>query len=174
MSDLQTALDYACGEGGADCNPIQAGGACYDPQTLFSHVSYAFSSYYAQNGRNYWNCFFGNSSLITITDPSKSIHTSLSITFDCITKGIRSLKTLLCKLHFGIIMMFTRANIVCLLQATLAAITREECRCINEGARRFGPFVVVPDGTELHCKNPVLSLSQNVHIGETEFKFLPR
>ncbi|CAM6128285.1 unnamed protein product [Calypogeia fissa] len=70
LGDLVNALNYACGDGGADCSQIQVGGSCYNPNTLFSHASYAFSSYYAANGRNYWNCFFGNSSLITITDPS--------------------------------------------------------------------------------------------------------
>ncbi|KAG6543785.1 hypothetical protein Mapa_014816 [Marchantia paleacea] len=71
--DLQNALNFACGEGGADCTAIQASGPCFLPNSLFSHASYAFNSYYSKSGRNYWNCFFGNSSLITITNPSYSI-----------------------------------------------------------------------------------------------------
>jgi exo-beta-1,3-glucanase (GH17 family) len=72
MQDLTNALNYACGEGGANCVPIQSGNPCYQPNTLNSHASYAFNSYYQLNGRNYWNCYFGNTGVITITDPSKS------------------------------------------------------------------------------------------------------
>ncbi|CAM6035004.1 unnamed protein product [Sphagnum compactum] len=72
MQDLTNALNYACGEGGANCVPIQPGNPCYQPNTLNSHASYAFNSYYQLNGRNYWNCYFGNTGVITITDPSKS------------------------------------------------------------------------------------------------------
>ncbi|KAH9568800.1 hypothetical protein CY35_03G096500 [Sphagnum magellanicum] len=70
LPDVTNALNYACGEGGADCIPIQVGNPCYEPDTLTSHASYAFNSYYQLNGRNYWNCYFGNTGLITITDPS--------------------------------------------------------------------------------------------------------
>ncbi|BFI39874.1 protein MpGH17.19 [Marchantia polymorpha subsp. ruderalis] len=70
--DLQNALNFACGEGGADCSAIQDSGPCFLPNSLFSHASFAFNSYYSKSGRNYWNCFFGNSSLITITNPSYS------------------------------------------------------------------------------------------------------
>ncbi|KAL3701347.1 hypothetical protein R1sor_019369 [Riccia sorocarpa] len=70
VADLANALDFACGEGGADCSAIQSGGPCYLPDTLFSHASYAFDSYYSKNGRNTWNCYFNGSALITITNPS--------------------------------------------------------------------------------------------------------
>jgi exo-beta-1,3-glucanase (GH17 family) len=70
-TDIQNALNFACGEGAADCSAIQPGGACFWPQTLMSHASYAYNSYYQKNGRNYWNCYFGNTGVITITDPSK-------------------------------------------------------------------------------------------------------
>jgi exo-beta-1,3-glucanase (GH17 family) len=68
--DTTNALNFACGEGGADCTGIQASGPCYNPNTLLSHASYAFNAYYQKTGRNYWNCYFGGTGVITITDPS--------------------------------------------------------------------------------------------------------
>jgi hypothetical protein len=81
LADVTNALNYACGEGGADCIPIQVGNPCYEPDTLTSHASYAFNSYYQLNGRNYWNCYFGNTGLITITDPSKNLFLQTGIFF---------------------------------------------------------------------------------------------
>lgn len=69
-TELTNALNFACGEGGADCGAIQVGGACYNPNSLQSHASIAFNAYYQKMGRNYWNCYFGNTGVITITDPS--------------------------------------------------------------------------------------------------------
>ncbi|ONM09482.1 PLASMODESMATA CALLOSE-BINDING PROTEIN 2 [Zea mays] len=39
-SALQKTLDYACG-GGADCKPILQSGACFAPDTVKAHCSYA-------------------------------------------------------------------------------------------------------------------------------------
>ncbi|KAG6738302.1 hypothetical protein NC652_040630 [Populus alba x Populus x berolinensis] len=68
--DLQNALDWACGLGMADCKPIQRGGACFDPDTLVSHASYAFNNYYQQNGNSDIACNFGGTATLTNIDPS--------------------------------------------------------------------------------------------------------
>jgi len=76
--DLQNALDWTCGLGMADCSPIQEGGACFDPDTLVSHASYAFNNYYQQNENSEIACNFGGTAVLTRKDPSKK---SLAFTF---------------------------------------------------------------------------------------------
>ncbi|XP_042469943.1 glucan endo-1,3-beta-glucosidase-like [Zingiber officinale] len=67
---LQANINYACGSGGADCGPIQEGGACFDPNTLLAHASYSMNAYYQAAGRHDFNCDFGHTGVITSSDPS--------------------------------------------------------------------------------------------------------
>ncbi|CAM0905337.1 unnamed protein product [Alopecurus aequalis] len=70
QEDLQNALDWACGQGAADCSPLQPGGHCYQPNTLLLHASYAFNIFYQQNGNSDIACNFGGAGAITKRDPS--------------------------------------------------------------------------------------------------------
>ncbi|XP_020093025.1 glucan endo-1,3-beta-glucosidase 12-like isoform X2 [Ananas comosus] len=67
---LQEAMDYACGEGGADCEEIRRGGHCYYPDTVAAHASYAFNSYWQMAKYEGGSCSFGDTAIVVTTDPS--------------------------------------------------------------------------------------------------------
>ncbi|KAJ6846221.1 PLASMODESMATA CALLOSE-BINDING PROTEIN 2-like [Iris pallida] len=67
---LQSALEYACGRGIADCAPIQSSGLCYLPNTLQAHASYAFNSFFQRSRAAPGACDFAGTATVTITDPS--------------------------------------------------------------------------------------------------------
>ncbi|XP_071735812.1 PLASMODESMATA CALLOSE-BINDING PROTEIN 5-like isoform X2 [Rutidosis leptorrhynchoides] len=71
-SALQSAIDWACGIGGADCTPIQQGGPCYDPADIRKTASYAFNNYCTKNGMTEDTCNFANTAALTSLDPSHS------------------------------------------------------------------------------------------------------
>lgn len=68
--DLGNALNWACGQGNVDCTAIQPSQPCYEPNTLVSHASFAFNSYYQQNGATDVACGFGGVGLKVTQDPS--------------------------------------------------------------------------------------------------------
>lgn len=67
---LQSALDWACGSGGADCGPIQQGGPCYDPADIQRTASYAFNDYFLKHGLTEDGCNFSNAAALTSLNPS--------------------------------------------------------------------------------------------------------
>ncbi|OMO58336.1 Glycoside hydrolase, family 17 [Corchorus olitorius] len=69
-SELQSALDWACGPGNVDCSAIQPSQPCFEPDNLVSHASYAFNSYYQQNGASDVACSFGGYGVKVDKDPS--------------------------------------------------------------------------------------------------------
>ncbi|KAK9280474.1 hypothetical protein L1049_014166 [Liquidambar formosana] len=70
---LQGNIDFVCSSG-VDCKPIQDGGPCFSPNTVFSHASYAMNAYYQAFGRNDFDCDFAHTGVLTSTDPSKFPH----------------------------------------------------------------------------------------------------
>ncbi|KAL8468995.1 hypothetical protein ACS0TY_031990 [Phlomoides rotata] len=70
VKTLQTALDWACGPGRANCSEIQPGESCYQPNNVKNHASYAFDSYFQKQGKSTDSCDFKGAAMITTTDPS--------------------------------------------------------------------------------------------------------
>ncbi|KAM7251075.1 hypothetical protein ACFE04_022958 [Oxalis oulophora] len=67
---VQEAMSYACGSG-ADCDSILPDGACFEPNTLWAHASYAFNSYWQRTKVAGGSCSFGGTSMLVTVDPSK-------------------------------------------------------------------------------------------------------
>ncbi|KAK1259756.1 Glucan endo-1,3-beta-glucosidase 4 [Acorus gramineus] len=70
QSALKTGLDWACGIGSANCTAIQPGNPCFEPNTYSNHASYAYNDYYQRTQSAGGTCNFGNTAMLTKTDPS--------------------------------------------------------------------------------------------------------
>ncbi|KAG7541035.1 X8 domain [Arabidopsis thaliana x Arabidopsis arenosa] len=70
VTELQTALDWACGPGNVDCSAVQPDQPCFEPDTVLSHASYAFNTYYQQSGASRIDCSFNGASVEVDKDPS--------------------------------------------------------------------------------------------------------
>lgn len=62
---LQGGLDWACGQGGVDCSPIQQGGPCCDPSDVQQMACYAFNDYNLKHGMTDESCNFDHSAAVT-------------------------------------------------------------------------------------------------------------
>ncbi|KAH7405009.1 hypothetical protein KP509_15G053700 [Ceratopteris richardii] len=69
-ASLSAGVNWACGQGKANCTLIQDGEPCYQPNTFQNHASYAYNSYFHDNGGNAASCDFNGTAVMTNTDPS--------------------------------------------------------------------------------------------------------
>jgi len=72
-NNLLANINFACSQSGVDCSVLQNGNPCYYPNTPVSHAAVAMNLYFQHYGRNYWNCYFNNTGLVVLTDPSFGI-----------------------------------------------------------------------------------------------------
>lgn len=68
---LQDGLNWACGQGQANCSAIQQGQPCYLPSTLQYHASFAYNDYYQKRSSVGGTCNFGGTAMLTSDDPSQ-------------------------------------------------------------------------------------------------------
>ncbi|KAL4283240.1 hypothetical protein GQ457_16G006010 [Hibiscus cannabinus] len=67
---LQDGLNWACGQGQANCSVIQSGQPCYLPNSIKNHASYAYNDYYQKMRSVGGTCDFDGTATITTNDPS--------------------------------------------------------------------------------------------------------
>lgn len=67
---LQAGLNWACGQGHANCAAIQEGQPCYSPNTVANHASYAYNDYYQKMQGVGGTCDFQGTAMTTTVDPS--------------------------------------------------------------------------------------------------------
>ncbi|KAJ6672888.1 O-GLYCOSYL HYDROLASES FAMILY 17 PROTEIN [Salix viminalis] len=67
---LQRNIDYVCGLEVELCKPIQEGGACFLPNTVRAHASFAMNAYYQGTEKNDYDCDFKQTAAVSNVDPS--------------------------------------------------------------------------------------------------------
>ncbi|OMO81024.1 Glycoside hydrolase, family 17 [Corchorus capsularis] len=67
---LEDGLNWACGQGQANCSAIQSGQPCYLPNDIKSHASYAYNDYYQKMRSVGGTCDFDGTATTTTIDPS--------------------------------------------------------------------------------------------------------
>ncbi|CAI0440609.1 unnamed protein product [Linum tenue] len=67
---LKSGLDWACGQGGANCAPVQQGRPCFQPDSFQNHASFAYNDYYQKMHGAGATCDFDGTATITSIDPS--------------------------------------------------------------------------------------------------------
>ncbi|KAF5748831.1 hypothetical protein HS088_TW04G00791 [Tripterygium wilfordii] len=67
---LRDGLNWACGQGHANCSPIQQRQPCYFPDSLQNHASYAYNDYYQRMHSVGGTCDFSGTAMTTTVDPS--------------------------------------------------------------------------------------------------------
>lgn len=67
---LQQGLNWACGQGGANCTAIQQGKPCYLPNACQNHASYAYNDYYQKMRGSGGTCDFDGTATTTTINPS--------------------------------------------------------------------------------------------------------
>ena len=69
-AQLQGNIDWVCSQGGVDCKPIQAGGSCFNPNTMRTHASFVMNAYFQKNGRTDGSCNFSGTGVVVGNNPS--------------------------------------------------------------------------------------------------------
>ncbi|XP_030458527.2 glucan endo-1,3-beta-glucosidase 4 [Syzygium oleosum] len=67
---LLDGLNWACGQGQANCTAIQVGQPCYSPNTVVNHASYAYNDYYQKMQSVGGTCDFQGTAMTTTVNPS--------------------------------------------------------------------------------------------------------
>ncbi|OEL14274.1 hypothetical protein BAE44_0024707, partial [Dichanthelium oligosanthes] len=62
---LQAGLNWACGQGHADCTAIQPGEPCYKQNNMTALASYAYNDYYQQSHKTSTSCSFNGTATTT-------------------------------------------------------------------------------------------------------------
>ncbi|KAK1428508.1 hypothetical protein QVD17_17343 [Tagetes erecta] len=99
-ADLGGAMSFACGEGNGTCDPIQPGGKCFEPDSVWSHASYAFSSYWSQMRKSGATCYFNGVATQTTIDPMVSLRKSIFLSTSSFGNNIYALRSSQTKFQF--------------------------------------------------------------------------